>query len=265
MAEFLDAEVALVDVAGGVETRRRGPRGTPCRLACDLLILADVGGDVLAHGDEPGLASPLCDATMLAAASRLSIPTPVAVAGPGCDAELTPAEVLQRASELARSGRSRRNVQRDPHGRERAGEGSHGGAHRGEPSDRALRPGETGVVPIRGGRRTVELTLFGAMILVFDPLLAAAGEGLPLAGRRRRLAVDRGGSRDVGRARNPHRARLRALEGPGAPWNRRGALACASRLAASCRRLLFATLLALCALRPGDGPRRAAQPPALRP
>ena len=56
------------------------------------------------HGDEPGLASPLCDATMLAAASRLSIPTLLAVAGPGCDAELTPAEVLQRASELARSG-----------------------------------------------------------------------------------------------------------------------------------------------------------------
>ena len=73
------------------------------------------------------------------------------------------------------------------------------------------------MVPIRGGRRTVELTLFGAMILVFDPLLAAAGGGLPLAAAVAGSRSIEEGREDVGRARNPHRARLRALEGPGAP------------------------------------------------
>ena len=34
----------------------------------DLIVFVDVGGDVLAQGDEPGLRSPLCDALMLAAA-----------------------------------------------------------------------------------------------------------------------------------------------------------------------------------------------------
>ncbi len=41
-------------------------------LGCDLLVALDVGGDALAHGDEPGLGSPLCDAVMLAAADRLA-------------------------------------------------------------------------------------------------------------------------------------------------------------------------------------------------
>ena len=38
------------------------------QLGCDLVVLLDVGGDVLAHGDEAGLASPLADAVLLAAA-----------------------------------------------------------------------------------------------------------------------------------------------------------------------------------------------------
>ncbi len=180
MAEFLGEEVALVDVAGGVESAKAGLEALLAELECDLLIVADVGGDVLAHGNEPGLASPLCDATMLAAAARLETPTLLAVAGPGCDAELTPAEVLQRASELARSGALLG-----------AFAVTHAVADELEraavivPTEASVQivrcaRGETGEVPIRGGRRSVELTLFGAMILVFDPLLASAGGGLPL-------------------------------------------------------------------------------------
>src|SRR5439155_7854850 len=90
-----------------------GPPGAAAGLAsaaealeCDLLILVDVGGDVLAHGDEPELASPLCDAVMLAALGRLGdgLPSLVGVIGPGCDAELRPAEVLERIAELAGAG-----------------------------------------------------------------------------------------------------------------------------------------------------------------
>ena len=47
--------------------RRRSPQ-----LSGDLLVFVDVGGDVLAQGDEPGLRSPLCDAIMLAAAQQLA-------------------------------------------------------------------------------------------------------------------------------------------------------------------------------------------------
>ena len=39
--------------------------------------------------------------------------------------------------------------------------------------------GELGPVPIRGGRRTVELSPVGAMIFVLDPLLAVSA-GVPL-------------------------------------------------------------------------------------
>jgi len=179
MAEFLGEEVALVDVAGGVESAAAGIAALVEELECDLLVVADVGGDVLAHGDEPGLASPLCDATVLAAAARVSIPALLAVAGPGCDGELTPAEVLQRAAELARAGAWIGTFSVTP---EVAAELERAG--RKVPTEASVQivrcaRGETGPVPIRGGRRTVELTPFGAMVLVFDPLLAASA-GLPL-------------------------------------------------------------------------------------
>ncbi len=50
--------------------------------------LLDVGGDILARGDEPTLKSPLADAIALAAASQVSAPVRLLVAGPGLDGEL---------------------------------------------------------------------------------------------------------------------------------------------------------------------------------
>ena len=41
--------------------------------------------------------------------------------------------------------------------------------------------GETGRVPIRGGRRSVELTPAGAMTFYFDPAAAAVAGEAPLA------------------------------------------------------------------------------------
>src|SRR5437016_2415210 len=70
----------------------------------DREVFFDVGGDVLARGDEPGLRSPLCDAVMLAAAAqlgRLGHEVLVGLFGIGCDAELRPAEVLARLAEVA--------------------------------------------------------------------------------------------------------------------------------------------------------------------
>src|SRR5947208_1029300 len=70
-------------------------------------LFLDVGGDALAHGHEPGLGSPLCDAMMLAAADILAerdVAVLGALFGTGCDGELQPAEVLERLAEIGAAG-----------------------------------------------------------------------------------------------------------------------------------------------------------------
>ena len=72
MAEHLGTETVLIDPGGGAVGASEGILEAAGALDCDLLVCVDVGGDVLALGDEPGLASPLCDAVMLAGAQRAS-------------------------------------------------------------------------------------------------------------------------------------------------------------------------------------------------
>jgi hypothetical protein len=96
MARFLGEPVALIDPHGGPAGAAAGIEAAAARLGCDSVALVDVGGDVLAHGDEEGLASPLCDSILLAAARHLSLPCVGVVFGPGCDGELTPEQVLER-------------------------------------------------------------------------------------------------------------------------------------------------------------------------
>ncbi len=182
MAAHLGEEVALIDVAGGVPSAAAGIEAVAGELGCDLVILTDVGGDVLARGEEPGLASPLCDAIMLAAAARqpVGISTLLAVAGAGCDGELTPTEVLTRLAELAAGGAWIGTFSVTPTlARELD---SAAGAVPTEASLQIARCalGEVGPAAIRAGRRTVERTPLGAMVFVLDPLLAMAA-GLPLA------------------------------------------------------------------------------------
>ena len=119
----------------------RGSRAPPAELGCDLLVCVDVGGDVLARGGEPGLASPLCDAVMVAAALRIAgrVKPLLAVIGPGCDGELTAAEVLERVAELARAGAWLGAWGVTPRDRRRAGRRHGAGAHRGKPAGRPLR------------------------------------------------------------------------------------------------------------------------------
>jgi hypothetical protein len=104
MAEFLGESTVLVTLEGGPAAIASGLREAAAQLGADSLIFIDVGGDVLAQGAEPGLRSPLCDALMLAAAGRLArdgVRTLVGVFGIGCDAELTPSEVLDRLATVA--------------------------------------------------------------------------------------------------------------------------------------------------------------------
>ena len=80
MAELLGEETVLVDATLGPAAIADGLAAAAAELAADLIVFVDVGGDALAHGDEPGLASPLCDAIMLAAAAHRSAKS---TSGPG--------------------------------------------------------------------------------------------------------------------------------------------------------------------------------------
>lgn len=191
MAKFLGEPVLLADVLGGPAVVASGLAAAARRLETDLIVFLDVGGDVLAHGGEPGLASPLCDAVMIAAAELLrhdgAVPVIGAVFGIGCDGELTAQEVLERIAEVAAAGglagvrgltgpvasRVEAAVELVPT----------------EASALALRAfrGESGTAEIRRGLRTVELTPVAALTVFFDieaALGSAARLGRAVTGAR---------------------------------------------------------------------------------
>jgi hypothetical protein len=171
MARFLGERVALVDPNVGAPALADGLAEAADALRSDLIVLIDVGGDALAHGDEAGLASPLCDSLMLAAAARLQSAGRQVLAGvfgTACDGELTAAEVMERVSEVAAVGglagvrgltqpvadRLEAAVERVPT----------------EASAMAIRcfRGHTGSAEIRRGQRTVPLTPLGALTFYLD-------------------------------------------------------------------------------------------------
>jgi hypothetical protein len=182
MATHLDKPTLLLDITRGPRALATGLKEAAAELDCDAVILLDVGGDVLAHGDEPGLASPLCDAIVLAAGLFLARSTEViaAVYGPGCDGELTPGEVLERVTALQEAGALLGAWGLTPEACELVTS-----AAEVVPTEASLMAvrcarGERGRVPIRGGRRTVELTPLGALTFFFDHR-AAAASAVPLA------------------------------------------------------------------------------------
>jgi hypothetical protein len=175
MARFLGERVLLVDPHPGSAAIADGLAQAADTLGADLIVLLDVGGDALAHGHEPGLASPLCDSLMLAAAARLQDSgrnVLAGVFGVGCDGELTVEEVMERVSEVSAAGglagvrgltepvaeRLEQAVKEVPT----------------EASAMAVRcfRGDTGTAPIRRGLRTVPLTPLGALTIYLDPRAA---------------------------------------------------------------------------------------------
>ena len=177
MAELLGEETVLVDANHGPASIAAGLGEAADALGCDLVVFVDVGGDVLAHGDEPGLASPLCDSVLLAAAVRMAErPSPKvlgAVFGIGCDGELTPDEVLERLHEVDRHGGLLGRLPIEEPVARRLEEAV--AAVPTEASALALRAfrGESGRIEIRSGRRTVDLRPLAAATVFFDPVVAA--------------------------------------------------------------------------------------------
>lgn len=90
----------FLDVTDGVENLGRHLARLCARAGADLIELVDVGGDVLAAGDEPGLRSPALDAVLLAACDASGIEAVVTVVGAGLDGELSPAELRRAHAEL---------------------------------------------------------------------------------------------------------------------------------------------------------------------
>lgn len=93
LAAELPQTLALIDPHHGAEGITRQLEELIERLAPESIDLLDVGGDILAHGDEPTLRSPLADALPLAACCQVNAPVRLLVAGPGLDGEL-PADLL---------------------------------------------------------------------------------------------------------------------------------------------------------------------------
>ena len=195
MAELLGEETVLVDVTRGPEEIASGLAEAAAVLDCDLIAFIDVGGDALAHGDEPGLASPLCDALMLAAAERLAADAadgPAVLGGVfgiGCDGELTIPEVLERIGEVAAAGGlagARGLIAPVVERLDAAVE-----AVPTEASAQAIRcfRGERGTTTIRRGLRSVELSPLGAATVYFDVRVAV--------GSAARLASAIGGAADL--------------------------------------------------------------------
>ncbi len=181
MARHLGEPVVLVDPHPGPQRLAAALDDAAKRLGCDRIALVDVGGDVLGHGDEPGLASPLCDAVLLATALHGTVPSVLAVFGPACDGELTPDEVLARIAEVAAAGGLL-----GAHGITPAEADRLQAAVAEVPTEasacavRCARGGY-GPHPIREGRRSVPLSPLGAVTFFFDPR-AAIGSAARLAG-----------------------------------------------------------------------------------
>jgi len=182
VAAHLGRPVGLLEVHDGPAAIGAGIGAIADRLRCGLVVLLDVGGDVLAAGHEPGLASPLCDALLLAAAAH--VPERIEVVGcaygAGCDGELTVPEVLDRIAVLGRQGAWSGTVSPSPSAaRETATVAAIVPTEASVLASRCVL-GEAGPVPIRDGRRTVELGPVGGIGFLFDAR-AAIGAAAPLA------------------------------------------------------------------------------------
>ncbi|HET9102580.1 MAG TPA: DUF1152 domain-containing protein [Solirubrobacteraceae bacterium] len=175
MAAFTARPTVIVTLEGGAPGIADGIAGAARELGCDLVVLIDVGGDVLARGDELGLRSPLCDAVLLAAGERLAaagVPVLLGVFGVGCDAELTEAEVLERFATVAAAGGfgGVRGLT-GPVAERLEAAMEHVPTEASAQAVRAFR-GVSGLQTIRGGARSLQLTTTAAATFYFDPRIA---------------------------------------------------------------------------------------------
>jgi hypothetical protein len=180
VAAHLGEPTVLIDITDGAGGAAEGVGAAAGMLGCDLVVYADVGGDAIAAGGEPGLGSPLCDAVMLAAGLRLAdqVDGVLAVLGAGCDGELEIGEVLDRVAALAAAGAWIGTSSVLPAVADELERAAAATATEASMQVVHCARGVTGSAEIRGGRRRVPLGPVGAQAFYFD--LAAAADALPL-------------------------------------------------------------------------------------
>jgi hypothetical protein len=104
MAADLDADLILLDPYAGVLGLVDQLRAAAAHYRAQAVTLVDVGGDVVARGDEPQLKSPIPDLMALCACTVLAesagIDADVVVAGPGLDGELSAQAVRSRVEQI---------------------------------------------------------------------------------------------------------------------------------------------------------------------
>lgn len=93
LAAELPHTLALLDPGQGAEGVTRQLEKLISHLSPESIDLLDVGGDILARGDEATLKSPLADALTLAACCQVNTPVRLLLAGPGLDGEIPPADL----------------------------------------------------------------------------------------------------------------------------------------------------------------------------
>ncbi|MFF2204441.1 DUF1152 domain-containing protein [Streptomyces sp. NPDC058145] len=93
LASELPHTLALLDPSGGAEGLTHQLEDLVSHMEPETIDLLDVGGDILARGDEPTLRSPLADALTLASCCQVNAPVRLLVAGPGMDGELKPEDM----------------------------------------------------------------------------------------------------------------------------------------------------------------------------
>lgn len=180
MAEFLGEPTVLITLDRGPAAIADGLAQVAARMRTDAFVFIDVGGDVLADGEEPGLRSPLSDAIMLAAAARLERGGQAVLGGVfgiGCDGELTPAEVLVGLGDLAEGGGlcGARGLTEDVARRLEE-------AVRLVPTEASAQAVEAfrsaaGPAAIRGGARQIERTAAATVTFYFDVRVAFERRG----------------------------------------------------------------------------------------
>lgn len=103
VSAILNKEVAAFDVYSGSTGLAKALDVFRARYGVNEIIGVDVGGDAIAEGFEENLWSPLADAIVAAALSRLDN-TYIAIASPSADGELQLDYVEQRLRRIARLG-----------------------------------------------------------------------------------------------------------------------------------------------------------------
>jgi hypothetical protein len=100
VARETGAEVAVIDVRGGVPGVLAGMRALASRADADLVVLVDIGSDSFFTGSETTVVSPLLDAVSMHCVNALDVPSVFALTGYGCDCEI-PVPVLHRNVAIA--------------------------------------------------------------------------------------------------------------------------------------------------------------------